>query len=708
MTLLLIRWLWKHVRFALGLDPATTAATKSSPIPKSLLRRQSEPPRVIPMSEALKIRVDMETDNYRQFTESRVDQAILDGMEGKPKPGNTPSPTEQAMLDHRHQVGEVLKEVGEFYKHDLIQGLKRDQQKLGDGSIKKRVLQEVAARKQAALKQVGESLAGTKVSSSLRRLLKRYRNVAGVVAHLKEKLRQLGDAKAVADNHFHHLKQHRYAGKPPIKGLIDRDWVFWSLMIVLGWVEIFANFSSFQSLGFGDNNLAALSLAAFFAGSLAFCAKMLGSSLREGNRKQGWLYGGLCLLLCFLISGSRLSMEADIAIKGIYLLVNFLITGATALAAWYYARHHAFFTAKSQRDRLSHQIAGIEHQVEQLTAAVQAERSSIEESMELEQQMQIDGQIQELEAQIHRREADLPRIDSVVAMGDRELEKHYRNGLRDYRTLNNTIRQENGFPPITDWFNGGSGPLGRAAILLLGMSLGLTSCGEPAPPPVHIEVLYDVTSGDHAGDVESMSAFILDQLEEELAAENRNDVTVTLSAIDETSTTSLRTVWLPASQDFLSRNQKLHEQGPERFREQLVLALEELTRPGEGKHKSAIHRNLVNRAHVLVKQPGRKVILCWSDLILNEPPVSFYDYQRNPEKIGEDRDTLLAQLTRRYDMPDLSGVTLINTYQPVLVEDDIHEEAKAFFHHYWHDVKGAEVVFQTNLALPASAGELSK
>jgi hypothetical protein len=657
-------------------------------------------------ADRLQIEINREVSGYTHFATEAAKQAVPEAVQGVPRDGNTLSPTEQSLNDRCEQQSQQLRELGEQRKRRLAQDLEQQQQRLADGSIAKRVIHDVAVRKQAALKRTRESLPDTKLSRHHRRMLHRYQNVQGVVAHLKEKLRQFLDGKGVADNHFHHLKLERYANKPPIKGILDRAWLFWSLVVILVWVEVLANFSSFQSLGLGDNNLAAFSLAAFFAAFLSISAKGLGFALRAGNRSQSWLYGGLCLLLCFMISGSRLSMEADAITKSIYLLVNFLITGATVLVAWYYAKHHDFFKAKRQRDRYSHRIARLQYQIEQLTDAVEVEATTIEESMEREQQQQIDERTRELEDSIHEAKSRLDQIDGMVSDGQRKLAEQRDIATQKYRQTNNAVRQENGYPAILSWVQG-SGSLGRVAILLLGLSLGLVSCSEAeAPPPAHIEVLYDVTSGEHVADVEKMGAFILNQLEEELQADNRSGVTVVLSAIDETSTTSIQTVRLPASEDFLSRNQKEYEQAPKIFEQQLASALQRLTQPGEGKRKSAIHRNLVNRARSLVNQPGRKLILCWSDLILNEPPVSFYDYQHEPWEIGEDRDALLAQLTRKYDLPDMTGVTIINTYQPDLAEDDIHEEAKAFFHHYWNEVKGAKVIFQTNLALPEASDKL--
>lgn len=661
-------------------------------------------------ASSLKAQFDQLINHYTALATGLVEEAFPDGVKGIPRNGGSLTSTERKIINGYHYAVSRLDELTGQARSRIEHRLQRLRQRVNGSAIADQVSHELATQDQVARKQIATSLPSTQLGPRLRWWLLRHRHVAGVVAHLQDKRRQLAEACEVADNHFHSLVHHRYRQKPPIKGIMDYGWVVLIIVTLLFGVEIAANFSSFQELGLGDNNLAAMGLAAFFAVFLAVCAKALGFAIRTKSRGKLWLFSTLCFVLCLMISGSRLTMEAGIMTKGVYLLVNFLITGATVLASWAYAGHHDYFTVKGQRDRFRRQMAKIDYQLERLNGAVEAEQKALTESSKQRRDRLIAERTEQLEARISHNEESLHQISELRDSGRHRLEEQCDASLEDYRLSNNRARSGSGHPVIMNWFQGWKNTPGKVAVWLLLLSLGLSACGgQPDPlPEAHVEVLFDITSGEHTAYVEAMSAFILDQLDAELKAENRSDISVTLSTIGETSTASTRTVALPASESFWSRNQKQHKLAPQHFRAELQAALQGLVQTGEAKRQSSIHRNLVNRASALMDKPGRKLILTWSDLILNEREVSFYRYERHPQKIGLERDTLLAQLTRRYDMPVLDGVTIINTYQPVLAEDDIHEEAKAFFHYYWHDVKGAEVVFQTNLALPASAGELSK
>lgn len=692
MTALLFTWIWSRIRSVLSFsstaknNAVSTEAAASSP-----------PTASAPVTGSLTSQLQQLLDNYSNKTTTLIQQAIPDGVKGVPVAGGPLAPAENAIDHGYNQATSRLVHLVNNHRHRQEHAVKKHHKRLEGDVIEQEVAHAISAESREAIKKANESLPHTKLSWRQRWLLHRNQGVIGAVAHLKEKLRQHEEAKASADNHYHDLKHHRYDNKPPVKGLLDYGGLFWTLVTLLLGVEVFANFSSFQVSGIGDNNLAALSIAAFFAFLLALSAKGLGFAIRKQEKKSTYLYAALSLILCLIISSSRLTMEAGLATKALYLFVNILITIATVLVAWYYAKHHDFFKVKKQRDVLSHSIAKVNHEIHHLNHGLEREVAAIHETLEQEHHKRVTDTKHHLEEHISQQEEELDELDELLKHYQHELKEHHDGALQEYRNLNESVRQSNGHPSVTRWHQKSPRPFSGVMAILFLFAFGLMGCQPPPPPPAHVEVLFDVTSGTHEVDVPQMADFILSHLEEELTASNRSEVEVIVSSIGETSTARTRKVTLPASESYFSRNQKEHEQKPELFKTQLIEVLTELTRPGTGKSQSSIHRNLYYRSWNLIGYSGKKLILTWSDLILNDPAVSFYDYKKHPHKLAENRDTLIAQMSKGYELPDLSGVTVINTYLPSFEEDALHEHAKAFFHHYWHERLDAEVIFQTNL-----------
>ena len=112
---------------------------------------------------------------------------------------------------------------------------------------------------------------------------------------------------------------------------------------------------------------------------------------------------------------------------------------------------------------------------------------------------------------------------------------------------------------------------------------------------------------------------------------------------------------------------------PKAFRGELKRALDSLTRPDTALPHSYIHRNFYYRLRELSPQPGLKIVLAWTDLIVNDRNVNFYDYQKHPERIWEERDSLIARMTTDYSLADfdLKGIKIIIIHQPSKELDEL-------------------------------------
>jgi hypothetical protein len=200
----------------------------------------------------------------------------------------------------------------------------------------------------------------------------------------------------------------------------------------------------------------------------------------------------------------------------------------------------------------------------------------------------------------------------------------------------------------------------------------------------------------HTYEVEPMLDYIQGCVIQDTLQNEWGEATINLSPIGETSTQSVLTVHLPASGSVLLRNEQQHKKQLGKFRAELREALLALTHSETGMDHSYINRNLYARLNEIKKHPGRKIVLCWSDLILNEPEVNFYLYRDHPEQILEHKEELTKAMTKDYPIPQMAGVKIINIYQPTIVDDQLHEVAKRYFEEYWTSL-GMQVEFKSNI-----------
>jgi len=533
-------------------------------------------------------------------------------------------------------------------------------------------------------------------------MIRMQKTVDGVLSTLKEHHRHAKEEKAHLDAQHHHLLHHHYHQIPPLKRLIDYIFIFYFTVGLLFLMEIGSNFSAFKAIGLGDINLISLVIGIGLALGQAISAKELGFAHFRKQRIRTGLFLIITFVLCTIISTARWGMEGSLFLKLTLISINFLIAIATTILAHSHAKHHDYFLAVRLRKKKSAQIQKIEHQM--MAIETDYEKRKIDEQWKVIHKTRREEKehTESLKREIRQNESQLQELVTQEQHNLQKLNAIKHDALARYRELNQKARQASNHQIVNHWLhqgkkkgNNNTSSINKVAGFLLVILVGLSSCNTPVEP-THIEVIYDQTGITKSQDIHLMADYILSHALNNHHKESWGEVHIHLSSISELSTPIVRHLELPASKGHLMRKELEHKQHISQFKKALVMELEGLTHPSLAMNHSYIHRNIYYRLHDLAKKKGHRIVLVWSDLILNHPPVDFYHYTENPSGIITDKDSLIHLMTDGYSLHDVTGIKLVNIHTSEKKFDALHESSKHFFEHYWTS-KGIEVKFLTTI-----------
>lgn len=543
----------------------------------------------------------------------------------------------------------------------------------------------------------------------LRWLIWCKKNVTGVVDALNERLHRLEELKSHSDTLYQSLLVIRYWQITPQKGLVDHPFVFWVLMILLASFEIAVNLAAFQDLNIGSNNIIATALATFFAFSQSFSAKTFGVAWQKSHKRHFIVYlittVGCCLFICLLRAGIP---QENWLIKTIYITINLFFVGLTILLGYTHAQHSDFFSVLARRQKLSRKLEHIRSQIVQIEQAHQKNCERINLQIENKALELSNAEKEHVEAKIATYENGLAHLDGQEEIARKQLKNIEQTALNQYRLLSHDVRIDIGYKSVTRGKTAipvlnGQTFSHLALILVAGLGcFGCQSSSHPVPE-THIEVLIDQTDSTSGQDPNPMFEWVSTMTFPDTAVTEWGETSVIISTIGDLSTQPSQSIVLPASQPFWRRNEHQFRESKARFNSNLKGAFVEITKLSKGKKESFIHRNFFYRFKELSKQPGGRVLLSWSDLIANDESGNFYTYQKNPKRLWEDRDRLIAKMEDDYPLPDLTGIRIVNVHQSPKEWDELHEVSKRFWEYYWTK-RGATVEFKTNVpTLPVTA-----
>lgn len=496
-----------------------------------------------------------------------------------------------------------------------------------------------------------------------------------------------------------------YGEIPPSKEWYHYRLPFIVTLFGLFGMEISVNFFAFMEQGVGDNNAISLLLGFFFAFVQGFSAERLGAAWQQNKKQPDFTVSLLfTVVACVLMSSFRLNMDVGLLAKVTYLLINFIIAAMAAFVTRLHYQHTRYFKVVAERNRLSLAIVATTQQIVILREAYQQRCVAIEADFEQKAEDLLAEEIKGWEQLQQGAEDALQRWEKHYHTYQDKIKDANKEALQRYRDANQQARKKYRHPLIDRWkvkstlnatMNGTMG------LLLVGlMGLSLTGCEEITPVPTTIEVILDQTDGlvvpiDHARLADYLYQLALP--EEDVTG--WGDVTVNVSEIGETSNIPVLTVLLPASKSFWQRQELDHKVAKQQFRTDILTVLDSINQPSEPTRYSYIHRNFYYRLEKLSKQPGRRIVISFSDLLLNSPVVDFYDYRNEPDNLLKQQDKLLSTITSGYPLPDLRGIALLNIYHTDNRLDHLHETAKRLFGDYWRS-HGLTVAFESTLALP--------
>ncbi len=652
--------------------------------------------------------VTRDNEAVRQGFEARtaeiVNNAAVEGASGRPDAASHSSPAEDGIASEHNKALAVI-------DHNLCRPRQALQSRMALAEVDKSRLPQMddclntlELEKRLALEQAEKEVkAPSLLQFDLWWLALREGTVTGVVSVLRGRIRRWEELKTHAEANFQDLLLNRHHGRPPERKPLNIPALFWGLVALISFVEVFINLAAFQDVNIGDNNLVALVLAGFFASGQSVSAKWLGDALDKGVRRIIIIACCATLLCCAFACLLRLGMASEnVMTKAIYVALNLFFVAMTVGMGKAHAKNLDFFTFLRQRHSLDGKIKRASTQIEQIEAAHQCRCEAVAMAIEEKARSMQEAAKKEVEERMNELHEARLRLDGHEAIIRRQLKEAEQAALAQYRHLNHSARTSAGHPPVRRWSEAkaklnGQQVLNGAAALVFGAML-CWGCGTaPALPETHIEVMVDRTDSTEAGDASLLSGLVTGAAFPDGTGDEWGETTVTLSPIGETSTQPAQVVKLPASKSFWERKEEQHRESKRRFAEDLGMAVDELTRPGKGMGQSYIHRNFYYRLKALSERPGRKILLSCSDLIANGPCANFYRYEARPEQLWLNRDALVAKMESDHPLPDLTGITIVNIHQPSKRHDELHEQAKRFWEHYWTR-KGAKVEFQSGTA----------
>lgn len=684
------------MRFAKNANQARKSDT-SLPAPSKQLLREKE----IPPHE--KILNDFE-DQAMTIAERGIDHAIR-----QTPPQAIEEQIEQQAKEARAELENLLHETRQLTQDNIADTKQALQKRKTVEAYKK----ELEAEKRQKLEKARSEIKLATTDKKLQQLLAETGTVKGVEIALEEEIRQDRERYDQVSTLYNDLLINQYNNKVPVKKWINRKGIFVTLIIGLALLEVLANFFSFQLGNLGDNNFIALVFAFFFAACQAWTAKLCGagfyklqllsksSEATEIAKQKRWVIATFVftLVLCFIVGAFRLGMDDPWLIKLVYVFINLIIASVTAYLAYSHTRNEAFFTVQQQRSTLSRDIQRKNYQCEQIQKDAKSRQENIKLDMQRKAEQLAKDEKKRWKQQLTRLKQELISLDSQMKKWLQQLENRKQEALRRYRYLCQNTQTGLGTLPFESSPHRHNGKMpNRGKILPFIALMTLLATGCTPKPSTTVELLFDRTDEQTTiPEIKPMIDFILTSVDIDLDKGTWGAVTINLSQIGETSSQKVATVHLPPSESFMLRNEMEHKKIPDRFREELTLALQTVTQPGDGMDYSYIHRNYFYRLQDLSKKTGNRMVISFSDLIANDPKINLYQYRENPRIIMQQRDTLITRMTEDYPLANLQGVKLINIYQPTRINDELHESCKAYFRYYWQDRLGMEVAFKTNI-----------
>lgn len=639
----------------------------------------------------------------------RILQDFKAGLEHVAEKGMTDGVNDHSPTEREEAMNRKQEEAASKLKHNFLEvhekaekAIHKIKSRQSEVKDKEDYLKKLTQAKQDAVSKAKYEIKLPHLDIRLAAIIKKHRTVNGVVSALQESLRHFEEKQNILENSYQKLL-NAYQRIPPLKKFYDHQWAFYAIITLLSCLEIGVNLNAFQSVGLGENNFIATGLAIFFVVIQAGCAESLGFAWRKGLKKRKKLFLQATIFICVVISGFRISMDVDIMSKVTYLLINFIIAGSTTILAFFCARHYDFFLAQKERYQLADKIDQTHYAIKDIKEDYQNKCVAIEGKMEEKAEKMMEADSQNLAHEIQHYEDVLLSLAAHERKVLQQLEVTKQNALQRYHQLYQNAKNDSEHLHATkrhkEFLNEKLNGKQNVIMVVLVALIGLTSCSsEPALTSHHLEVMYDQTDTTHQQDIDHMVTFILEHIPIDTIAGEWAEATITLSQIGHTSTQMIESVTLPASQPWWWRNELKHRHIPAQFKAALKQALVKITLPGTGQDKSSIHRNFYYRLHELIKHKGDLQLLSWSDLILNDPHINFYHYKKHPQQITQHQDSLIQFMTKAYPLPDLTGVSIINIYQPPPWKDELHEVSKNYFHHCWSQ-HGAKVEFKTNIPL---------
>ncbi len=522
---------------------------------------------------------------------------------------------------------------------------------------------------------------------------KKSLSISEQISVTETKLENALEVKERQDVNYDALMSERYDGKVPQKSWIDNKVFFYSTVILLALLEWYSNFDALQNVaGFIKNNFLAMIFAMFLAGTQAFGAKGFGAALFNGERKQMINFLILTIVACGFICVFRFDLRYGLLASFASMFVNVMIAILTIFLSFLHHRHNEIFTCIDKREKASAIIRYCRMELERLGKLNKSQRALVEVESK-EESLQREGDRKEgVKAQIEQLQLTLDSLKLERARDLAQLEqikndalaKYERDFQRAFKVAGHKASNGNSTSTHTN------GALLPCLILIAAMTVA--GCGNDLPE-THVELVLDVTGNTACFNPAEVEEELFDALMLEEASD-WGDVTVNISTISHVTETSVNSIKLEKSGNFLFRNENEHEGKIEKFREELVRAVESAALSREEKLHSYVNRNLTARMDYLSRQKGDRLILVWSDLLQHRPmEVSFYHYKHDPSKLLRDADEVRKRLEEDSPLPDMQGMRLVNFHLPQKSTDELHLAAKKIFSDYWQG-KGLEVEFK--------------
>lgn len=269
------------------------------------------------------------------------------------------------------------------------------------------------------------------------------------------------------------------------------------------------------------------------------------------------------------------------------------------------------------------------------------------------------------------RERYLDKIDLYQEAGRNNYSDGYRDGTN---ALGKSSPSSNGKGP-KDVFT--------AVLLAVGLAGALTSCGTATTPEstvlcvlidksektIEIDVagvvdLYADLSGLEPGEVKNISATFIG------------------ASISDIALTDTITVSYPPPPSFLSRKEWAEK---ERVGEHILAVSERLTqyaRPGPELQRSYVPQAICQQVELLQSlKADNRILVIYSDLLINTDQFSVYRWKRNPEGLKENKSLMEQYLRRQCDI-DVRGIDVIVVHQPKRETSDLFMATQAIYREF--------------------------